>query len=211
MPPRTGGRNAAVSTSRLSAAAVLSAAIMVIAIQHIILDKQLAMRLIKPGTPQRSASRSISSFPVRLMLSIDQRSCSRCSSVSCWRCCCSCPHEPFQHPQALPMRRRAFAAPAIRPSWSCSCQGASVLSSSYRARCFRQRRAARPDRDSETASEQSPCCWNCGASPKSIRRAPILVNRHALAARGIKLALVLSGRTETAAPSPIFFIATVFP
>ena len=55
--------------------------------------------------------------------------------------------------------------------------------------------------ESETAREQSPYCLTCGALPKSIRPAPasLAMSTLALSARGVKLALVLSVRTETAA------------
>jgi SulP family sulfate permease len=92
--------------------AVLSAVIMVIAIQHIDpWTKQLAARLVKPGTPQRSRSARSRRFRVRLAaVDYDQRRAGgvhrhRAGGHSVRRA-----HESLQYPQVISMRHGALAA-----------------------------------------------------------------------------------------------------
>jgi len=186
--------------------AVLSAAIMVIAIQHIDpWTKQLAMRLIKPGTPQRSAialDLGVSVFVSVLSIAINVVLAVFIGIVLAVLL--------FAVRMSRSNIRRLYRCDAVRSRRSRDpaelevllVQGASVLVIELQGALFfgTAERLAQIV-DSETAK-------GTVAVLLELRRiteidstgARILGDIDtALAARGIKLALVLSGRTETAA------------
>jgi SulP family sulfate permease len=199
--------------------AVLSAAIMVIAIQHIDpWTKQLAMRLIKPGTPQRSAialDLGVSVFVSVLSIAINVVLAVFIGIVLAVLL--------FAVRMSRSNIRRLYRCDAVRSRRSRDpaelevllVQGASVLVIELQGALFfgTAERLAQIV-DSETAK-------GTVAVLLELRRiteidstgARILGDIDtALAARGIKLALVLSGRTETAARlADIFHRDRVFP
>ena len=194
--------------------AVLSATIMVIAIQHIDpWTKQLAARLIAPGTPQRGAIAldlgvslfvSVLSITINIVLAVfigialavllfvvrmsrsNIRRLYRCDAVRSRR---------FRDPAELevlhrPGRFRAGDRTA----------GRAVL---------RQRRSTGADRrHAKPLREQRCYCLTCGALPKSTRPALVslaISTRHSVR-ESVRLALILSDGTETAAR-----LADIFP
>ena len=186
--------------------AVLSAVIMVVAIQHIDpWTKQLAARLIKPGTPQRGAIAldlgvslfvSLLSIAINVVLAVfigivlavllfvvrmsrsNIRSLYRCDTV----------------------RSRRYRDPAELEVLHV--QGASVLVIELQGALFfgSAERLAQIV-DSETAAGNSSLIARTAAHYRNrFDRCPHPWRyRRGTSARGVKLALVLSGRTETAA------------